>query len=617
MKGIRELVAVILLALSVMMFAACGKAESTDASAPESTEESVAESVEAPAAESEESAEAADTEASKTESAAASEVSTEASSAEAEDTAENAEKNGDVVILFTSDVHCGIDKGFGYAGLYEIRKNLEKQGYTTILVDEGDSIQGETVGTLTKGEAIIDLMNAMKYDIAIPGNHEFDYGADRFTELAEKAEFPYISCNITKNGELLFDPYIILEAADMRIAFVGVTTPVTIVTSTPKYFQNEAGEFIYDFMQDGSGEKLYEAIQNAADAAREEGADYVYLLGHLGMKATDFPYTYADVISHTRGIDAVLDGHSHDSDEVVMKNADGDDVLRIAPGTKLNCVGISRISAEGGIAETKILSWPNSESAPELFGIQNEISEKIGEIKNELNAELDKVVAESSVILTINDPEAKDSSGNPVRMIRRAETNLGDFCADAVRDQAGADIALINGGGIRTDLPKGKITYGDIINVHPFGNELCMIRATGQQILDALEWGVRSVPEQNGGFLQVSGLSYEIDVSVPSGCIADENNMCAGIEGERRVKNVLVGDEPIDPQGEYTVAGTEYVLLENGDGHTAFNDAVLVSDQIRIDSQALIDYITDTLGGTIGEEYADPYGQGRITIVGE
>ena len=532
-------------------------------------------------------------------------------------TAATAEKNGDVCILFTSDVHCGIDSGFGYAGLRQIRSSLEAQGYTTLLVDDGDSVQGDTIGVISKGESIIDLMNDLDYDAAIPGNHEFDYGMEQFLFLTQKADFPYLSCNFNKEGELVFEPYVIKEAAGIKIAFVGVTTPETITSSTPAYFQNDEGEYVYGFMQDTTGEALYEAVQTAVDAARAEGADYVYAMGHLGNSAESSPWTYADVISHTNGIDVFLDGHTHDTDQVVMKNKDGDEVTRSACGTKLNCIGYSMISPENGIKETNIWSWTNDVSAPELLDIRNGTRDKVDAALEKLEQELGQVIAQSAVTLTINDPEAKDNSGNPIRMIRRAETNLGDFCADAFLKQSGADIAVLCAGGIRVDLGKGDVTYGDILRVIPFGNTLCVIEATGQQILDALEWGASAVPEEFGGFLQVAGMENEIDVSVPSGCITDENNMLSGIEGARRVKNVTVGGEPLDPEKIYTVAGTDYTLTGNGDGHTAFNGANVLQEGIKIDNQVLIEYITETLGGEIGGDYADPCGQGRIRILND
>ena len=528
---------------------------------------------------------------------------------------EKAEKNGDIYILFTSDVHCGIDQGFGYAGLQQVRDTLEAQGYETILVDDGDAIQGEPIGTLSEGEAIIDLMNDLNYDVAIPGNHEFDYGMPRFLELVEKAEFPYISCNFTYQDELVFEPYLIKEAAGKKIGFVGVTTPLTITASTPVYFQDENGEYVYGFMSDDTGERVYQAVQSAVDAAREEGADYVYVIGHMGNGAEFKPWTYADVISHTDGIDVFLDGHSHDTDQVIMKNKDGEDVPRSAVGTKMACIGYSHISAEGDIVETGIWSWPNKTSAPELLDIHNEIRDRVDEAQQELAEELDQVVASTAVTLTINDPEEVDSSGNPVRMIRRAETNLGDLCADAARDQSGADIAFVNGGSIRVSIEKGDITFGNILAVHPFGSMLCVLEVTGQQILDALEWSCRSVPDENGGFNQVSGLTFEINSAIDSPCKADKDGMCTGIEGERRVQNVMVGGEALDPEKTYTLAGYDYQLRQQGDGYTAYDGAPVLQDNVKLDNQVLIDYIVDTLGGNVGGEYADPYGEGRITIL--
>ncbi len=519
-----------------------------------------------------------------------------------------------IAVLYTSDVHCGVDQGFGYEGLWQIRQTMEEEGYATILVDDGDSVQGEAIGTLTRGEAVIGLMNQMGYDAAIPGNHEFDYGTDQFLRLADMAAFPYISCNFTKNGELVFEPYTIVEAAGKKIAFVGVTTPMTFTTSTPTYFQDENGSFIYGFMQDETGQKLYDAVQSAVDSARKEGADYVYVLAHLGLEDTCSPWTYADVISHTSGIDVFLDGHSHDTEQVVMKNRDGKNVTRSAVGTKLNCIGRSIIHAEDGTIETDILSWPNSESAPRLLDMDNEMTAAVDAAFKELDDEMNTVVARSDVELIINDPEETDLSGNPIRMVRRAETNLGDLCADALREATGADIAILNGGGIRSGIGRGDITMGDILNVFPFNNTLCVVEATGQQILDALEWGARNVPDENGAFLQVSGLSYEIDSTVDSGCQSDENGMCTGIEGNRRVKKVRVGDEELDPGKTYSLAGSSYILIDRGDGFTFFENAPVLNDLDLIDHQALIDYLSGTLGGTVGEAYADPFGQGRITV---
>ena len=520
----------------------------------------------------------------------------------------------DIVILYTSDIHCGIDQGFGYAGLQQVRDYLIAQGNDVILVDDGDNIQGEPIGTMTKGEALIDLMNQMGYSVAIPGNHEFDYGMDNFLALAEKAEFPYISCNFNYKGELVFEPYVIRELGGRKIAFVGVTTPCTPTSSTPKYFQDENGEYVYGFLQDETGEAVYNALQAAVDAARAEGADNVVVMAHLGNEEEVHPWTYGDVLSNTSGIDVLLDGHSHDTDQIVMKNKNGEDVLRSACGTKLACIGWCRIAVDGTVT-TGLYTWSNKEPAPALLGIENDMSKAVSAAVDVLNQKLQEVVATSMVDLTIYDPEAVDANGKPIRMVRRAETNLGDLCADAYRIQSGADVSILNGGGVRVSINAGDITRGNILSVHPFGNAMCVIEVSGQQILDALEWGSRFVPGETGGFLQVSGLSYEIHSYIDTPCVTDDHGMFAGIEGERRVKNVLVGGEPIDPEKTYTLAAHDYMLLDAGDGYTMFAGAPLLQDRVKLDNQVLIDYITENLGGVIGPEYENLTGEGRIIIV--
>ena len=526
------------------------------------------------------------------------------------------ESNGKIMILFTSDVHCGIDEGFGYAGLAQVRSNLESQGYTTILVDNGDSIQGNALGAVSKGETILQLMNDMGYDIAIPGNHEFDYGTEQFLKLAEKAEFPYISCNFNREGELVFDPYVIKEVCGVKIAFVGVTTPKTLTSSTPKYFQNENGEFIYGFLQqDKSGEAVYDAVQKAVDEARATGADHVYVMSHLGLVAKDEPWTYASLIEHTNGIDVVLDGHSHDTEQVEMKNKDGALVRRSAVGTKLSCIGYSEIDPKKGIVDNGIWSWPNKESAPGLFGFDNEMTEKIDAVMVDFNEQMNEIAFRSDVDLYINDPELVDNSGNPIRVIRSQETNLGDFCADAFRVQGEADIGIINGGGIRANIGKGEVTYGDVINLIPFNNYLCVIEVTGQQLLDALEWCSAWIPNEAGRFLHVSGLTCEIDASIPSHCVSDENDMFVGVDGERRVRNVKVSGEPLDLEKTYTVSSTDYILISGGGGMAMFEGAKIVRENVKQDINVLIDYVNEDLDGVVGGDYAEPYGDGRIQII--
>ncbi len=521
-----------------------------------------------------------------------------------------------LVVLYTSDVHCGVDQNWGYASVYALKQYYAEKGYV-LLVDDGDAIQGEPIGTMTRGEAINEIMNAVGYDIAIPGNHEFDYGMDQFLSLKEKSEFPYISCNFNKEGELVLPAYIIKEFDGVKFAFVGVTTPQTLRSSTPTYFKNDKGEFIYGFMEDETGEKLYSAVQKAVDDARGEGANYVILIAHLGNEAEVSPWMYSEVIENTTGIDVVLDGHSHDTEQVTVRNKDGQDVIRSAVGTKLNEIGVLTFTPDGKITAAPIICDAKP-GVPVLFGFDNAGSDAVDEATEELQRKLKEVVAKTSVDLVTHDPETLGSDGKAVRIIRQAETNLGDLVADAYRNQGGGtDIAFINGGGIRAPLPAGDLTLNDILIVHPFGNALTVIEVTGQQVLDALEWSVHSLPGEFGGFDQVSGITFEVDAEIPSPAVQDEHSMFDHIDDtmERRVRNVMVGGEPLDPAKTYTLASVDYQLLNNGDGYTMFDGCKVLQESVKLDNQVLIDYITETLGGVVGEEYANPYGQGRIVSV--
>lgn len=505
--------------------------------------------------------------------------------------------DADIVILYTNDVHCGLTDGIGYAGLSAVKTALEASGKHVLLVDNGDAVQGDTVGTLSEGEYVIDIMNHVGYDVATPGNHEFDYGMDQFLALVKQAEFPYVSCNfVDATGNTVLNPYVILEAAGVKIAFVGITTPKTFTSSTPRYFQDETGAFVYGFCQDETGEKLYSTVQRAVDDARAAGAQFVIAMSHLGIEADCAPWMSTDVITHTNGIDAVLDGHSHSKIECErVKNKDGRDVILTSTETKLQYIGCLTIQKDGNICATLL-----DDAGTKAF---------VGDIEAQYADLVNTVVANTTVALTTADPKTG------LRMIRQSETNLGDLCADAYRAMSGADVAFVNGGGIRKDIAAGDITYGDIIAVHPFGNMLCMVEATGQEILDALELSVSKLPAEFGGFLHVSGLTYTVDLRVPTSVKSDENGLFVSVDGERRIKEVMIGDMPIDPQKIYTVAGHNYMLCDGGDGYTMFADNTLLRDSVMIDNQVLINYIVGDLGGTVGDAYADPYGAGRMTII--
>ena len=508
----------------------------------------------------------------------------------------------DIVILYTNDVHCGVDENLTYAALAAIKKEHEENGRSVILVDCGDSIQGGPIGTISRGEYIVDIMNYLGYDVATIGNHEFDYGTDRLLQLSEKAEFDYVAANFkhAESGKSVFEPYTIIEKAGVKIAFVGIVTPKTLTSSAPVYFQNEEGGYIYSFDQGQEGEELYKTVQKAVEDAREEGADYVIALSHLGIEEECSPWMSTEVIRATVGIDAMLDGHSHSVvEQELVENLSGSKTILTQTGTKLANIGQLIIRTDGTMSASLISEYDKIDADADIF---------IKNIQSKFDAELQKVVAKSEVELTVNDP----TTG--ARVIRNCETNLGDLCADAYRIMAGSDISFVNGGGIRTNIAKGDVTYENILNVHPFGNALCVVEATGQEIIDALEMGAKNYPAENGGFLQVSGLTYEIDSSVESSVKLDAEGLFEAVDGERRVSNVKINGEAVDVNRTYTLAAHDYMLKNGGDGYSMFMDNVLLQDSIMLDNQVLINYITEYLGGVIGKEYSDPFGQGRIVI---
>lgn len=522
----------------------------------------------------------------------------------------------DIVILYTGDVHCGIDEAWGYAGLYAVRDYYRKDNHV-FLLDAGDSVQGDACGMMTSGEALIDLMNLMEYDAFVPGNHEFDYGMDRFLELAGKAEFPIISCNFNRQGEQIFPSYVMLEAENVKIAVIGICSLSTVRTGTPAFFRNDEGEFIYGFMDDEDGTAIYTRVQEVVDEVRAEGADYVIALTHLGMKEEDRIGKYSDIIEHTSGIDAFLDGHSHDTEQVVMKNREGQDVIRSASGTRLQHIGLLRITKEGDIS-SELLSWGVGTGAQELLGLDNPAAAAVEKINAELDGSLSEVLARSSFELATEDPKAVWDDGTRVRIVRMAETNLGDLCADAFLQAAeGADFAVINGGGIRAPIPAGEITRGSVMTVQPFLNNVMVVELTGQQVLDALEWSVHVLPEgEFGGFVQVAGITFEYDEQIPTPVVEDENHFFSHVDEtkERRVRNVKVGGEPLDPEKTYRMAASDYHVYE-GDGYTMYAGCRVVDSSVGQTGQAVADYLRDTLQGAVPPEYADPYGQGRIVSV--
>ena len=518
-----------------------------------------------------------------------------------------------IIILHTNDVHCQIDQkknkdgivtNIGYAGVLAYKKEMENlHGINNVtLVDAGDAIQGGPIGTLSKGEYIVDIMNYIGYDIACPGNHEFDYGMENFLKLStETSKANYICCNFRDlEGNTILSPYTLIKYGDLTIAYLGINTPESFTKSSPIYFQDENGNYIYDFAQGEKGQTLYKTVQKYVDEAIKEGANYVVAIGHLGDEGASEYWSSKSLIKNTYGIDIFIDGHSHEVYSEILKNKKGKNVLLAQTGTKLQNLGKITINTKNKKITSEFISNYKAQDEDAVNYIEG--------IKNKFSDVLQEVVAKSSVTLTTLDPTTHK------RAIRNSETNLGDFCADAYRAMVGADIAFANGGGIRADIEEGNITYEEIINVHPFGNEICMIETTGQDILDALEVGACEYPIENGGFLQVSGLSYTIDPSIPSSVVFNERGQFVKVDGKYRVTEVIVGNEPLVLNKTYTLASHNYMIKNGGDGYTMFMDDKMIKDSVVIDNGALINYITENLNGVISDEYKNPKGSGRIII---
>lgn len=507
-----------------------------------------------------------------------------------------------VTIVYTNDIHCQVEGDLGYRSVSLVREALSAAGERVLLVDSGDHIQGDLIGSLNQGESIINLMNAAGYDVACIGNHEFDYGIDRQKELADMANYPYVCCNLAdKNGELVYEPYQMFTFRNTKVAFIGILTPETIQSSNPKNFQNTAGKVVYDLYGDETGDRLVNQVQKYVDEARANGADYVIALAHLGVNESTSPFTSKELIPRLSGIDVVLDGHSHTvMEREELTDKDGKTVLLTQTGTKLQNIGILKLGEDGVITNQLVNNA--------------DISEMITNATKELNVATRQVVARSEAALLIYDPEEKDEEGNPVRLVRCRETNLGDLCADSLKWAGQSDIGIINGGNIRVDLPAGDITIGGLAKVQPFANMISVVEMDGAAILDMLEYSVRNVPNESGGFLQVSGITFEVNPTVENAVTTDGEKI--NISGERKIQNVMVGDEPLDPDKKYTVTGNDFILLSGGDGYTFLpSRSKVVRESFAIDIDCTIDYLQNGLNGTVGTEYADPYGQGRIRMV--
>ena len=549
-------------------------------------------------------------------------------------------KDAAVTILYTNDVHTYIDNKspkLTYAAIAAMKQGYVDEGKPVLLVDAGDHIQGTAYGSMDDGATIIELMNEAGYDIATLGNHEFDYGMARAKAIIKEADFPYVSCNWVdlRTGLRVLPAVKLFPAGGKWIAFVGITTPESFTKSTPAYFMNaKQTKYIYDILGGDDGRKLYDAVQKAIDKAKTLGADIIIGLGHLGVDPSSSPWTSEDVIANTTGFDAFIDGHSH----TVMENkrvydAAGKPVTLTQTGSYLANVGKMTIAEDGAIT-TELISTADVSDAAVAATAEAWI--------NDVDTMLGEQIATTDIKFYINDPAAGK------RRIRMGETNLGDFVADGIYtyfnevEQLDCDIAMMNGGGIRTDVAAGKWTFKTCKQISPFGNVACLMSVTGKQIQDALEFGARFVgPEgkENGGFLHVAGVTYEIHTDIPNTVLTDDKNVWMGsATGTPRVQNVRIYNkktgtyEPLDLNRTYALAGMNYTLRNLGDGFAMFDGAELIKDYVSEDYLVMSTYamifdavndvpVLSSANSPLASypgyllNYENPYGAGRIQVV--
>lgn len=547
----------------------------------------------------------------------------------------------DVTILYTNDVHTYIDNKSPkptYAAIAALKKSIEDTGRDVLLVDAGDHIQGTAYGSMDDGATIIELMNEAGYDLATPGNHEFDYGMARAKAVLREADFPYVSCNWVdlRTGFNVLPSVKFFFVGGRKIAFVGVTTPETFTKSTPAYFMNDAQtKYIYDILGGEDGQKLYDAVQEAIDKAEFWGADTIIGLGHLGVDPSSSPWTSEEVIAHTHGFTAFIDGHSH----TVMANkqvtdASGKAVTLTQTGSYFKNIGKMTVGADGTITTELIDTYEGLDAA-----VAATASNWISAVDDMLGEE----IAVGDTKFYINDP----ATGK--RRIRSGETNLGDFVADGIYtyfneiEELHCDVAIMNGGGIRTDVEAGPWSFKTCKTVSPFGNVACLMSVTGQQIQDALEFGARfagAEGKENGGFLQVAGARYTIHPMIPNTVQTNDKNVWTGSAATPRVSNVEIYDkttgtyQPLDPNATYALAGMNYTLRNLGDGFAMFDGATLIKDYVSEDYLVMSSYAA-MFGGVDANglphlasanspladypgymlNYEDPYGAGRIQMI--
>ena len=532
------------------------------------------------------------------------------------------ESSDDIVIIHLNDVHCGINDTIGYDGFVLYRRELEQKYKYVLTVDVGDHVQGGTLGAISEGAAIIKIMNEVNFSVATLGNHEFDYGVETLNNLGQNITSRYICSNFCykKNKTTVYQPYKVVEAGNKKIGFIGVVTPLTFSKTFLSTLRDEEGEYLYDFLVSDGREELYNSTQKYIDELRNnESVDYVILLTHMGMDIEE--YTSNELLSKLTGVDAVLDGHTHLVYNKTSKDKDDKDIHISQTGTKLESIGQLIIKTDGSLITEIIKEVPEPEenitgaakvtrSKVERWVDEN-MTNFMNEVYDEYSDVINAVIGKLDNDLIIRPENTTDSH---YIYCRTRECTVGNLIADAIAN-GNADFAILNGGSVRSNMYKGNLTKGDIINALPWFGNVVVKKLPGQTVIDALEFGVRDYPKPSGGFPQVSSnLSYTFNPDINSTVITDSNGLFINITGERRITSVKVNGEPIDPNKNYSVALREFIA-KGGDGFEMITPYDITLEGLATDTESLADFIQYELKGSIPESYAKI--QGRITLYNE
>ena len=517
------------------------------------------------------------------------------------------EKNSDdIIILHTNDVHCGITDNIGYDGLMLFKKELQTKYEHVILVDAGDHIQGAAIGLLSYGSDIIKIMNELEYDASTIGNHEFDYKLEQLYKLREQFNHNYVNAHFCfrKNKTTVFEPYKIVEAGNIKIGFIGVLTPLTLTKTYLHTLVDEDGNYIYDFLTERQGLEFYEAIQKYIDELREiEHVDYVIILSHLGLSAEQEEYSSEALLRNIEGVDAIIDGHSHQVYSEIRKDKTGKDVIIAQVGTKLSNLGALTLS--NGTVKSEIISEVPIFQGYEYYKkvtrdgkdryVDPDMKKFLEDLINSHEEEIKEFVGYTDFdMITIDDKAGTVS--------RNRENNLCDLVADSIRNYYYSDIGFLNSGGVRNNIYKGNITVGDILTILPFSNKVVQLTVPGRDILDTIEYGMKNLPNNSGKFLQVSGLKFKVYDNIPSPVKVDDFDNYVKIEGERRVFDVFVGNEKLDINKNYTVSLPDF-MAEGGDGYTMFTNYKVTNDSQGFISDICKNYIQKELNRRIPDIY--------------